>query len=452
MPELEMEMSEHAHLENGFSSKESKPSVDHMKRAWQQADQQNTNNLGDLQESGHTEVHPEASASRPQENDLSRRGLLEVQKDDSLYYQFPRDGISKEELNQLLKQLSDKCCSSNWLPRIEEDQYLGGYFLTSELGQGNCAKAFHALNLSSDKYVAIKVLKPDKDGQIKPEDVGEFCRELKRMAFLDHPYVMPLWGFGCKGRVPFLVTEYMSGGTLKGIRFSRREQVVQTMEQLCSGAQYLQDNGIIHQDLKPANILLKANGEAKISDFGVAVIVGTKDAERCWGTPRYKAPEQWEGKACLQSDVYALGLIAFELLTGKVLIGCMIDSREYKELMKDEKAKWVEENKNRYKDDKDLYKQWEIHEQYRCLHERTSEWLEKRAPTLLKRKFCDAFLPALVKALKPDPQERIQSPNDLVEGLRNGLLEAREREKQTNFLERLLFCVKKGSQEITWGN
>ena len=446
----ETEMSEQRHLENGSSSKKSKPSVDHMKRVCQQADQQKNNNSGGLQEACHTDSDPEASTSRLQGNELSRKVQLEVQEDGSRYCPFFSDQISEEELNQLLKQLSDDCCSSSSCPKIEEGQKLGDYHLFSELGEGSRAKVFSALDRNSDKFVAIKVLKPDAGGRIE-EDIRKLCREIGITARFNHENVMSLKGFGCKDGIPFFVMELMNAETLKGKRLSERKQLVQTMEQICSGVQYMHNKGIIHQDLKPANIL-QGQGKAKVSDFDVAVIVGTKDAEQCWGTPRYKAPEQWEGKACLQSDVYALGLIAFELLTGKVLIGCMIDSGEYKELMKDEKAKWVEENKNRYKDDKDLYKQWERDEQYRCLHERTSEWLEKRAPTLLKRKFCDAFLPALVKALKPDPQERIQSPNDLVEGLRNRLLEARGSEKQTNFLERLLFCAKKGSQEITWEN
>lgn len=263
-------------------------------------------------------------------------------------------------------------------PENEEEQWLGDYYLNNELGRGNCGKVFSALNLGSDKFVAIKVLEPDKNGQIKPEGVGEFYREVEIMASLNHEHVMPLRGFGCKGRVPFLVTKLMSGGTLKGKRLFQRAQLVKTMEQICSGVQYLQENGLIHQDLKPANILLEHNGNATISDFGVAVKAGTKEAEGCWGTPRYKAPEQWEGKACLQSDVYALGLIAFELLTGRNLIGCMIDDREYRKVYEDKKANWMNENKERYNNDDMLKEQWEIHDHYRCLHERASEWLEEK--------------------------------------------------------------------------
>jgi serine/threonine protein kinase len=445
-------MSEQRHLENGFSSKESKPSVDHMRRVCQQADRQKINNSGGLQEGCRTENHPEASTSGLQGNELSRKVQLEVQKDGSLYYQFSRDQTSMEELKQGLIQLSKDCCSSEWLPKIEEDQYLGGYFLISELGQGNCATAFRAMNLSSEKYVAIKVLKPDKDCQIKPEGVGEFCREIEMMASLDHPHVMPLWGFGCKGRVPFLVTELMGGGTLEGKRFFRREQVVQMMEQTCSGVQYLQDNDIIHQDLKTANILLRGNGEPKISDFGVAVIAGTEEAEQGWGTPRYKAPEQWIGQACLLSNVYPLGLIAFELLTGRKLIGCMMEDREYRKIYEDEKANWMERNKGRYNNDNILQEQWEIREGYRCLHERASEWLEKRASTLLGNRFRDAFLSAILHALKPDPQERTQSPNDFAEELRAGLQQSREREKDTNYMKRALRNIGVKFQECAWGN
>ena len=119
-------MIEQRHLENGFSSKESKPSVDHMRRVCQQADQQKINNSGGLQEGCYTDSDPEASTSG---NDLSRKKQLEVQKDGSLYYQCSRDQTSEEELKQGLIQLSKDCCSSSTLPKIEEGQKLGDYYL-----------------------------------------------------------------------------------------------------------------------------------------------------------------------------------------------------------------------------------------------------------------------------------------------------------------------------------
>ncbi len=183
----------------------------------------------------------------------------------------------------------------------------------------------------------------------------------------------------------------------------------------------------------------------------MAVKAGTKEAEGCWGTPRYKAPEQWEGKACLQSDVYALGLIAFELLTGRNLIGCMIDDREYRKVYEDKKANWMNENKERYNNDDMLKEQWEIHDHYRCLHERASEWLKKRASKWLGKGARDAFLPAILLALKPNPQERIQSSNELAQELRAGLQEAREREGQMHCIRRVFLGAKIRSQEIAWG-
>jgi serine/threonine protein kinase len=442
---------EQRHFEKGSSSKESKPSVDYMRRVCQQADQQKINNSGGLQEGCHTDSDPEASTSRLQGNELSRKVQLEVQKDGSLYYQFSRDQTSEEELIQGLIQLSRDCCSSSRLPKIKEEQKLGDYFLINELGQGNCATAFYALNLSSNEYVAIKVLKPNKDGQLKPEDIGEFCRELEMMASLDHPHVMPLWGFGCKDRVPFLATEFMCGGTLKGKRLFRREQLVEMMEQICSGVQYLYDNGIIHQDIKPANILLGKDGKAAISDFGVAGKEGTREAKLCWGTPKYKAPEQWKGRACLQSDVYPLGLIAFELLTGKSLISCMMDDGEYKKQLKDEEENWKQRNQEQYNSDKELEHEWKTNQQGRWLNERAYEWLEKRASTWLNNRFRDAFLPTILLALKPDPQERIQSPKDLAQALRAGLQESREREGQTHCVRRMFLGAKFRLQEIVWG-
>ncbi len=221
-------MIEQRHFERGSSSEESNSSVDHMRRVCQQADQQKINNSGGLQEGCHTDSDPEASTSG---NDLSRKKQLEVQKDGSLYYQFSRDLPSEEELKQILNQLVNACCSSSMPRKIEEEQWLGDYYLNNELGRGNCGKVFSALNLGSDKFVAIKVLEPDKNGQIKPEGVGEFYREVEIMASLNHEHVMPLRGFGCKGRVPFLVTKLMSGGTLKGKRLFQRAQLVKTMEQ-----------------------------------------------------------------------------------------------------------------------------------------------------------------------------------------------------------------------------
>jgi serine/threonine protein kinase len=153
------------------------------------------------------------------------------------------------------------------------------------------------------------------------------------------------------------------------------------------------------------------------------------------------APEQWKRQACPQSDVYALGLIAYELVTGRSLIDCMKGDEKYKKALEDKKVDWEKKHRHQYDSDKELERGWVEIRQNRWLHKRTYEWLHNGAR--------DDFLSALAPALKEDPTERIQSPMDLLQALQGGLQRYREQKRQNSLGRRALQSIQNGLKEFT---
>ena len=154
---------------------------------------------------------------------------------------------------------------------------------------------------------------------------ARFLHEAKTIALLKHPHVVQVYEFGTHEEKPFFSLEFMEGGSLADKLRGEPQppaQAAQMLQALAQAVQAAHDQGIVHRDLKPANILLTADGIPKISDFGVAkqgdsVMTATGDV---LGTPSYMAPEQAEGKTKLvgpSADIYALGAILYELLTGR---------------------------------------------------------------------------------------------------------------------------------------
>ncbi len=197
------------------------------------------------------------------------------------------------------------------------------YRLERELGQGGMATVYLAQDLKHDRQVAIKVLRPELAAVIGAD---RFLSEIKTTANLQHPHILPLHDSGQEDGFLFYVMPYVQGETLRD-RISKEKQLpvadaVRIAGEVASALDYAHRQGVIHRDIKPENILLH-DGRALVADFGIALAVstaGTRMTETgmSLGTPHYMSPEQAMGEREItaRSDVYALGCVLYEMLTG----------------------------------------------------------------------------------------------------------------------------------------
>ena len=200
---------------------------------------------------------------------------------------------------------------------------IGNYQIIQELGRGGMAIVYKAFQPSLRRYVALKVL-PDYL-QADPEFVARFQREARAAAQLGHPNVVTIYDVGEQGGVHYIAMEYLEGGALLD-RLANGpltpEEALQIIEQVGSALDFAHSRGLIHRDIKPANILFSADGRPKVTDFGIARAGDTSRLTRAGsllGTPAYMSPEQAQGIPLdHRSDLYALGVILYEMLTGQV--------------------------------------------------------------------------------------------------------------------------------------
>lgn len=200
-------------------------------------------------------------------------------------------------------------------------QTLDGYRIVEQIGMGGMATVFKAYDPSMDRYVAIKIL-PDRYAQ-DPSFLHRFEREAKAIAQLEHPSILPVYAFGEDGGVTYLVMRYLPTGTLKD-RIARGsmhlDEVQHILTQVAGALDYAHEQGILHRDVKPANVLLDDRNNAYLTDFGLAKIVEASidlTGDRMLGTPAYMSPEQCKGDEELTAatDQYSLGIMAYEMLT-----------------------------------------------------------------------------------------------------------------------------------------
>jgi serine/threonine protein kinase len=199
---------------------------------------------------------------------------------------------------------------------------IGRYEIKSELGRGGMATVYKAHDPSFDREVAVKVL--PREFLHDPQFLARFRREIKTVAQLEHPAIVPVYDVGEDDGQPFFVMRNMTGGSLsdwlKQGAFSLQD-TARIVERLCKSLAYAHKKGIIHRDLKPGNVLFDNNGEAFISDFGVAKLAESASSmtgSGVVGTPAYMSPEQAQsGQVDSRSDVYAMGAIIYEMLTGE---------------------------------------------------------------------------------------------------------------------------------------
>jgi serine/threonine-protein kinase len=203
---------------------------------------------------------------------------------------------------------------------------VGRYKIKSELGRGGMATVYRAFDPISNREVAIKVLPPEMLHNLLTR--ARFKRELKLIASLEHPAIVPVYDVGGEdNHQPYFVMRYMSGGSLSEMirkgKFSLRDAAL-IIERLASALDHAHSKGIIHRDIKPDNVLFDASNNPYLSDFGVAKLteaaVSATDASanEAMGTAAYISPEQARGEDVdSRADVYGLGAILYEMLTGE---------------------------------------------------------------------------------------------------------------------------------------
>ncbi len=198
-------------------------------------------------------------------------------------------------------------------------QYLGQYHLTRLLGRGGFADVYLGEQVYLGSQAAIKIL----SAPLAPEAHVGFLAEARTLVRLTHPRIIRLLDYGVQEQTPFLVMEYAPGGTLRK-RLPKGERLplptfVAYVQQVAEALQYAHDHRLIHRDVKPDNLLLGRQGEILLSDFGIALLAHSSRSQRTEdivGTISYMAPEQIQGHPCQASDQYALGVIAYEWLSG----------------------------------------------------------------------------------------------------------------------------------------
>src|ERR1017187_4470740 len=199
------------------------------------------------------------------------------------------------------------------------------------IGKGGMGAVYKARQPNLDRLVALKILPPTAAGD--PGFAERFNREARALARLNHPNIVAVHDFGKAGALHYLVMEFVDGGNLRQIEQAGRlapEQALAIVPQICEALQFAHNEGIVHRDIKPENILLDKKGRVKITDFGIAKMLGLTagqapltGARDVVGTPHYMAPEQIERPQTVdhRADIYSLGVVFYEMLTGELPLG-----------------------------------------------------------------------------------------------------------------------------------
>jgi serine/threonine protein kinase len=201
---------------------------------------------------------------------------------------------------------------------------VGSYKIIEKIGEGGMGTVFRGIDIMLEREVAIKMLRPELSHQ--PELVERFRTEAVTLAKLNHPNIATLHSFLRQGNDYFMVMEYVRGATLEGIIRKHGamscERAVALFCHALEGIEHAHKMGIIHRDIKPSNIMLSNEGMVKVMDFGIARVLGTDRLTQTGhviGTIEYMPPEQIRRQDIdARSDIYSLGILLYEMLTGRV--------------------------------------------------------------------------------------------------------------------------------------
>lgn len=199
------------------------------------------------------------------------------------------------------------------------------------IGAGGMGAVYQARQTGLDRIVALKILPEELAKDVK--FAMRFTREARTLAKLNHPNIVSVFEFGSVEDTFYFLMEFVQGTTLRDVVQGQTlapEQALAIIPHLCDALQYAHDQGVIHRDIKPENILMGTDGSVKIADFGLSRILGSEEqpgmltgTHQVMGTPRYMAPEQFEGTRSVdhRADIYSLGVVFYEMLTGELPIG-----------------------------------------------------------------------------------------------------------------------------------
>jgi serine/threonine protein kinase len=197
------------------------------------------------------------------------------------------------------------------------------YQVITPLGEGGMAAVYKAYQPSMDRYVVLKIL-PHQLAH-DPQFVGRFEQDVKVIASLQHPHILPVFDYGESDGYTFIVMPFVETGTLSDLLIGKPlplEQIQNIAIQVGDALDYAHSRGIVHRDIKPSNILIDERGNCLLADFGIAKIVeGTAHFTQTGGivgTPAYMSPEQGLGTILDgRSDIYSFGVILYEMATGR---------------------------------------------------------------------------------------------------------------------------------------
>ncbi|QEF98663.1 Serine/threonine-protein kinase PknB [Stieleria maiorica] len=199
------------------------------------------------------------------------------------------------------------------------------------LGAGGMGAVYKARQEGLDRLVALKILPEEFAHDVK--FALRFTREARTLAKLNHPNIVSVFEFGKVQDTFYFLMEFVDGPTLRDVVRAGQlspEHALSIVPHLCDALQFAHDKGVIHRDIKPENILMAKDGSVKIADFGLSRILGSENqpteltgTHQVMGTPRYMAPEQFEGARGVdhRADIYSLGVVFYEMLTGELPIG-----------------------------------------------------------------------------------------------------------------------------------
>lgn len=218
-------------------------------------------------------------------------------------------------------------------PSIEEiAAHFPEYEIVELIGAGGMGAVYKARQSKLDRFVALKILSHDLAAD--PAFEERFHREARVLARLNHPNIVAVYDFGTAGPYCYLLMEYVDGVNLRQAMQSGGFTAADTLklvQDLCTALKLAHEEGVLHRDIKPENVLIDSRGRVRIADFGIAKLVGTEDQNdvtltmqgAILGSPQYMAPEQLEtpGDVDQRADIYSLGVVFYELLTGELPLG-----------------------------------------------------------------------------------------------------------------------------------